>query len=77
MGNQLLLDVRTQAEYAVSYLPGARRVDPNARVGILSRLPPVRPIVVYCAAGYRSAELAQRLIAAGLRNVYNMEGWIF
>jgi rhodanese-related sulfurtransferase len=73
-----LLDVRTPAEYAVSHLPGAQRIDPDARITqTLDQLPPDRPIVTYCSVGYRSAELAQRLIAAGRRNIYNMEGSIF
>ncbi|HET9377561.1 MAG TPA: rhodanese-like domain-containing protein [Chthoniobacterales bacterium] len=74
----ILLDVRTQAEYAVSHLPNAQRIDPDAQVAeTLSRLPPDRPIVTYCAVGYRSGKLAQRLIAAGRKNVYNLEGSIF
>jgi rhodanese-related sulfurtransferase len=74
----ILLDVRTQAEYSVSHLPNALPIDPDAQVAeTLSRLPLNRPIVVYCAVGYRSGRFAQRLIAAGRKNVYNMEGSIF
>ncbi len=74
----LLLDVRTPAEYAVSHLPGAQRIDPDARIiQTLDQFPPDRPIVTYCSVGYRSAELAQRLIAAGRKNIYNVEGSIF
>jgi rhodanese-related sulfurtransferase len=73
-----LLDVRTSAEYAVSHLPGAQRIDPDARITqTLDQFLPDRPIVTYCSVGYRSAELAQRLIAAGRKNIYNMEGSIF
>ena len=35
------------------------------------------PIVVYCAVGYRSAKMAQRLQALGHTNVINLEGAIF
>jgi rhodanese-related sulfurtransferase len=74
----ILLDVRTQAEYAVSHLPNAVRIDPGAQVTeTLRGLPPDRPIVVYCAVGYRSGRFAQRLIAAGRKSVYNLEGSIF
>jgi rhodanese-related sulfurtransferase len=73
-----LVDVRTPAEYAVSHLPGAHRIDPAVPTfQTLDQLPLDRPIVTYCSVGYRSAELAQRLIAAGRRNIYNMEGSIF
>ncbi len=74
----VLLDVRTPAEYAVSHLPGAQQIALDARIDqTLDQFPPDRPIVTYCSVGYRSAELAQRLIAAGRKNIYNMEGSIF
>jgi rhodanese-related sulfurtransferase len=74
----LLLDVRTGAEFAVSHLPGARRADPKATAAeLLPTLPAERPIVVYCSVGYRSSELAARLLRAGRTNVANLEGSIF
>jgi rhodanese-related sulfurtransferase len=74
----LLLDVRTPEEWNVSHLPGARHAEPKASVesvtaGILKET----PIVTYCAVGYRSAEMAKRLRAAGFTNVRNLEGSIF
>ena len=36
-----------------------------------------QPTVVYCAVGYRSAKMAQRLMALGHTNVINLEGAIF
>jgi rhodanese-related sulfurtransferase len=74
----LLLDVRQPEEYAVSHLAGARRVDPAAKPDLVKSLAPTnRPVVVYCSVGYRSSELAQRLIKAGVTNVFNLEGSIF
>jgi rhodanese-related sulfurtransferase len=74
----LLFDVRTPEEWNVSHLPGARHVAPKSSIesvtaGILKET----PIVTYCAVGYRSAEMAQRLKAAGFTNVRNLEGSIF
>lgn len=74
----VLLDVRTDEEWNVSHLPGARRVDPSASTekataGMLKET----PIVAYCAVGYRSAALATKLRAAGFTNVRNLEGSIF
>lgn len=71
----LLLDVRTAAEFEVSHLPGARRVDPDGG-------PPVdlrrdRPVVVYCSIGVRAAAYARRLRAVGFTRVANLEGAIF
>lgn len=74
----VLLDVRTEAEWAVSHLPGARRVDPNATADVAGAgIPKDAPIVTYCAVGYRSSETANRLRLAGFTNVQNLEGSIF
>jgi rhodanese-related sulfurtransferase len=74
----VLLDVRTPEEWSVSHLPGARRVDPNASVeSVAADLPKETPIVTYCAVGYRSGEMADRLRTAGFSNVRNLEGSIF
>lgn len=74
----VLLDVRTPEEWNVSHLPGARRVDPNASAETAADgLSKETPIVTYCAVGYRSAEMADRLRAAGFSNVHNLEGSIF
>jgi rhodanese-related sulfurtransferase len=74
----MLLDARSPAEYAVSHLPGGRRVDAKAPVPeLLGRLGTNRPVVVYCSVGYRSARLAERLQQAGCTNVFNLDGSIF
>jgi len=73
-----LLDVRTQEEWSVSHLAGARRVDPNASAeSVGGGLSKETPIVTYCAVGYRSGEMADRLRAAGFANVRNLDGSIF
>lgn len=74
----VLLDVRTPEEWNVSHLPGARRVEPNASAeSAAAGLAKGTPIVTYCAVGYRSGEMAERLRAAGFTNVRNLEGSIF
>jgi rhodanese-related sulfurtransferase len=74
----VLLDVRTEEEWNVSHLSGARRVDPNAPVEEgSSGMPKETPIVTYCAVGYRSGVLATKLREAGFTNVWNLEGSIF
>ena len=73
-----LLDVREEAEHAISHLPGARRIDPRAKAdAVLSEIDTNRPVVVYCSVGYRSSRLASRLVNAGFTNVVNLEGSIF
>jgi rhodanese-related sulfurtransferase len=74
----VLLDVRTEVEWNVSRLPGARRVAPNASVEeVTAGMPKGTPIVTYCAVGYRSGALATKLRAAGFTSVRNLEGSIF
>ena len=74
----LLLDVRDEAEFAVSHLAGARRVDFGSRAQeSLAGVPPEQPIVCYCAAGFRSSAMARRLARAGYTEIFNLEGSIF
>lgn len=74
----LLLDVRTEAEYAVSHLPGAIQINPTTQdFNFLGAIGPETLIVTYCSVGYRSAALAKQLQQAGYQNVLNLEGSIF
>lgn len=74
----ILLDVREPEEYAVSHLPGARRVDPDADAAkLLASLAPQRPIILYCSIGYRSSKLAKELLIVGATDVRNLSGSIF
>ena len=76
-----VLDVREPGEYAVSHIPGAVRMDPQASgeavIAALDSLPPGRDVVVYCSVGYRSAETARKMQEAGARRVFNLEGSAF
>jgi sterol desaturase/sphingolipid hydroxylase (fatty acid hydroxylase superfamily)/rhodanese-related sulfurtransferase len=73
-----LFDVRTKEEYAVSCLPGARRIEPNARVkDVRAVMDTNQPAVFYCSIGYRSAGVVAALQAAGMTNMVNLEGSIF
>ena len=74
----VLLDARSPEEYAVSHLPGARRVAPDAdSLPALAPLSRDTPIVVYCSVGYRSARVAARLQEQGFTNVANLKGSLF
>ena len=72
-------DIRRADEFAVSHLPHARHVPPDTSDSDLQNLLPdaKQTIVVYCAVGYRSAQMARRLQALGHTNVINLEGAIF
>lgn len=76
----LILDARSEAEYAVSHLVEARRLDETTDLAIVPALQSVSKdsqIVVYCSVGYRSAKVAQQLTKAGFQDVSNLEGGLF
>ncbi len=73
----VLLDARQPAEFAVSHLEGARRVDPDAPDVAGLGLARDARVVVYCSVGWRSASVADALRRAGYGDVHNLEGGIF
>ena len=75
----LLWDIRRKDEFDVSHLPDALHISPETSDSKLKEMlkNPEQPIVVYCAVGYRSAIMAERLKALGHTNVFNLEGAIF
>ena len=76
--NPLILDARSQEEYAVSHIKSAQWIEPtNPDISALSEVALDNPIVVYCSVGYRSAKVAQQLHHAGYKNVFNLSGGIF
>jgi rhodanese-related sulfurtransferase len=74
----LILDSRSEAEYAVSHIAEAHRVEGDLSiVPVLSGIPKSTPIIVYCSVGYRSSRVVQKLMEEGFQNVSNLEGGIF
>jgi rhodanese-related sulfurtransferase len=74
----VLIDVREEAEFRVSHLPGAVHMAPgNVDFAFFDTLTIDHPIVTYCSVGLRSAALADRLSEAGFTNVSNLKGSIF
>lgn len=61
----LLLDVRSEAEFASGGLPGAENLPIQSLPARLGELSKARPIVVYCASGMRSSRAASLLRARG------------
>jgi rhodanese-related sulfurtransferase len=74
----LLLDARTEAEYAVSHLRGAVQVDPyRPSLQTLRNVSKDSAIVVYSSAGYRGAGVASWLAKSGYTTVVNLAGGVF
>lgn len=72
----VLLDVRTQAEFDESHIPGAICI-PNETIGT-EKLPELprrdQMILVYCRSGNRSKQAAQKLASMGYTNVLEFGG---
>lgn len=84
-GDFLLLDVRTQAEFRVSHIAGAIRVDPQASTKSIAALIKEQGspelVVLYCSVGYRSTRMANRLQKVlppdSDVQLYNLSGGVF
>ena len=74
----ILLDVRTQAEFAESHIPGAICI-PNETIGTgeIPELPDKEQLIlVYCRSGRRSKLAAEELVALGYTNIREFGGII-
>jgi len=74
----VLIDVRSESEYAAGHIPRARNIplDTIAREldDIRKQVPDDRALVLICATGNRSAVAATALARAGFSPVYNISG---
>jgi hydroxyacylglutathione hydrolase len=69
-----LLDVRTPPEWDQGHLQGARYLFLGELPQKLKELPRDKPVVVYCASGYRSSLAASILRAGGFTAATNVPG---
>jgi hydroxyacylglutathione hydrolase len=69
-----LLDVRTPHEWDEGHLPDARYLFLGDLPKKLKNLNPDKPVVVYCASGYRSSLATSLLQASGFSKVQNVPG---
>lgn len=72
----LLLDVRSDAEFAEGHLDGAAHVPHDQIAGRLGEVgdDKSRPIVTYCRSGRRAHAAKQTLLDAGYTQVTNLGG---
>jgi rhodanese-related sulfurtransferase len=77
--NAYILDVRTLQERSQGFIPGSVLIPINEVERRLNEIPKNRPVIVYCAVGSRSRQVAQALAGVGYGEVYNMRdgimGW--
>ena len=74
--NYIILDVRTEAEYAEGHIPGAICV-PNETIS--DQMPEELPdkdqlILVYCRSGNRSKQASEKLAKLGYTNIKEFGG---
>ena len=82
-GDLLILDVRSEAERAVSWIPGSLFIDYDEfTVETFGELldshgfSPAPMIVAYCAVGYRSERVGEQLTEVGYEEVSHLYGGI-
>lgn len=72
-----ILDVRTAQEVAAGKIKGSTNVDyfsPTFLNLVQKKFDKNKPLLIYCAAGGRSASAAKDLKKAGFKKVYDLEG---
>lgn len=77
-GNIVFLDAREKHEFDVSHLQNALYVGyKNFNIQQLPDISTDKIVVVYCSIGWRSGHVAQQMLEAGYKNIYNLYGGIF
>jgi glyoxylase-like metal-dependent hydrolase (beta-lactamase superfamily II)/rhodanese-related sulfurtransferase len=71
-----VLDVRAPREHEAGHIAGSVNVPLNRLVEHAATLPRDKPLLVYCAGGYRSSIAASLLQSAGLDDVSEIAGGI-
>lgn len=70
----LAVDVRTPTEHASRAIPGSVNIPLNHLVERIGEFPSGRPLLVYCAGGYRSSIAASLLQSHGFTDVSEIAG---
>ena len=75
-GEYALLDVRTNEERLNGYIANSTHIDyyDEAFYNKINLLDRNKPIYIYCKVGGRSSKAATKIINAGFKKVFNLEG---
>ena len=71
-----MIDARNPADVATGTISGARHIPLAQLPTLLADVPRDRPIIVYCAGGYRSSIAASLLLRHGFTQVSEIAGGI-
>jgi len=74
--NAQLVDVRTPAECGAGMIKGAKQMNvmDSEFDQKLATLDKEKPVVFYCKSGMRSSKAANKAVATGFKEVYNVSG---
>jgi rhodanese-related sulfurtransferase len=75
----VLIDVREESEFAEGHIPGAINIPIRTLTANLELIPTDRPVIVYCASGWRAGLAVSSLRLLGYDNVLayaaSVKGW--
>ena len=74
--NFIIVDIRDDASYDESHIPGAINIPLNELGYRVFSLDKTKDIIVYCFTGVTSQVACQILVNAGFKDVYNVIGGI-
>lgn len=72
----VLIDVREQAEYDESHIPGVTLIPLGELAQRVDEIPSDKTVIVTCRSGNRSGQATDFLRQNGFDNVHNMDGGI-
>lgn len=76
----VILDVREEFEFENGHIPNAVNMPLSTINSNMDDIPQDKDVIIVCATGNRSAQLAQALAPHGWENLYNLldgtMGWI-
>ena len=75
-GEVVLIDVRTDAEFAQGSIQGAKHTPLHMIPLVADQLDNEKPIIIICRSGARSAQACAFLASKGFANVYNLRGGV-
>ena len=70
----VVIDVRTTAEFQAGHVPGAVHIPHENIVAGVAGLDVSNGVVLYCGRGPRAIKAEEALIAAGIDNLYHLNG---
>ncbi|MBB6176895.1 rhodanese-related sulfurtransferase [Anoxybacillus tengchongensis] len=70
----VVLDVRTEEEYASGHIPGAILLPLQQLPDRMNELNKNKTYIIVCRSGNRSAQASELLVKEGFTNIYNMTG---